>query len=759
MQSKSERPVTLRMSATIISAILILFGLYLANLYNYLLFHSLAEIFSIVVASGIFIVAWNSRRFLDNNYLLFIGIAYLFIACLDLVHTLGYTGMGIFHGYGTNLPAQLWIATRYMESLSLLIAPLFLGRRLKPDLVLMGYALATLLVLGSVFYWNIFPTCFVEGVGLTPFKKISEYIISIILLGAITLLFQKRKEFDERVFRLLVAAMVITIASDLAFTLYIHAYGFSNLVGHYFKIISFYLIYKAIIETGLVRPYDLMFRNLKQSEEALREAHDKLEQRVEERTTELMKTNEQMAREISERSRAEEALRRANRAFKALSECNQAVVRANDESYLLHEICRIIVDVGGYRLAWVGFAGQDEGKTVRPVAQAGYEEGYLDTMDITWADTEKGRGPTGTTIRTGKRSIAKNLLTDPNYAPWRAEATRRSYASSIALPLISDGQAFGALNVYAKDPDAFDAEAVRLLTELTDDLAYGIMALRTLAARKRVEEDLKKHQERLEELVKARTSELEEKTTELEQANIILQELDRLKSMFIASMSHELRTPLNSIIGFTGIILQGMTGEINPEQRDQLERVYGSAKHLLALINDVIDISKIEAGKFEVHAEEFDLDGVIREAVSNLTPEITSKGLGLEISLPQNIQLTSDRRRLLQCVLNFLSNAVKFTEKGNIRIAVHELEEMIEIGVEDTGIGIKEEDIPKIFASFVRLDSPLRTKAPGAGLGLYLTKKIATEMLKGSVFVESRFGEGSVFGMRVPKRIKMPKMS
>ena len=273
-QEKSEDSFLAKKSVALIAGILILFGLYLSSLYNYLLFHTLAEIFSIVVACGIFIVAWNSRRILDNNYLLFLGIAFLFIGALDLVHTLGYTGMGIFHGYATNLPTQLWIAARYMESLSLLIAPLFLARRLRADLVLMVYALVTALVLGSVFYWHIFPTCFVEGVGLTPFKKISEYIISIILLGAITFLFQKRKEFDERIFRLLVAAMVITIAAELAFTFYIHAYGFSNLVGHYLKIISFYIIYKAIIETALVRPYDLLFRNLKQSEEALRKEKD-----------------------------------------------------------------------------------------------------------------------------------------------------------------------------------------------------------------------------------------------------------------------------------------------------------------------------------------------------------------------------------------------------------------------------------------------------------------------------------------------------
>ncbi|MDO9527583.1 MAG: HAMP domain-containing sensor histidine kinase [Syntrophales bacterium] len=273
-------------------------------------------------------------------------------------------------------------------------------------------------------------------------------------------------------------------------------------------------------------------------------------------------------------------------------------------------------------------------------------------------------------------------------------------------------------------------------------------------------EELNTRRDHLEVMVKERTNELEEKTAELKNANERLQELDHLKSMFIASMSHELRTPLNSIIGFTGIILQGMTGEITGEQRDQLQRVYGSAKHLLALINDVIDISKIEAGKFEVHVAEFDLDGIIKEAISSLKPEIDNKGLGLEIRLPPNLQLKTDRKRLLQCILNFLSNAVKFTKKGKIEVTAREIDGMMEIAVKDTGIGIKEEDVPRLFESFVRLDSDLKIGTPGTGLGLYLTKKIATEQLKGSVSAESKYGEGSTFMLRIPKTIEgMPKMS
>ncbi|MFC1867506.1 MASE3 domain-containing protein [Thermodesulfobacteriota bacterium] len=267
-------------SLTNISWVIVLIGLYFTNLYSYLLFHSLSEIFSVIVACAIFMVAWNSRRFLDNNYLMFLGMAYLFIGGLDLLHTLSYKGMGVFQGYGADLPTQLWIGARYVESISLLIAPLFLNRKVEIRYVATCYSIITVLLLISIF-GDIFPECFIEDEGLTLFKKISEYLIALILIGSIILLFKNRKEFDERIFQFLVMSIILTVCGELAFTFYINVYGFSNLVGHYFKIASFYLIYKAIIETGLVKPYSLLFRNLKKSEEAFRDERNKLKDALE----------------------------------------------------------------------------------------------------------------------------------------------------------------------------------------------------------------------------------------------------------------------------------------------------------------------------------------------------------------------------------------------------------------------------------------------------------------------------------------------
>ena len=197
-------------------------------------------------------------------------------------------------------------------------------------------------------------------------------------------------------------------------------------------------------------------------------------------------------RNITERKRAEETLRRNNRALKAMSECGRIIARSTSEAELLQQICTLLIEQGGYRMAWVGLAKHDEAKSVRPVAHAGFEDGFLDNAAITWADTERGHGPTGTAIRTGTPVIAQDIQTSTAMAPWRADALRRSYATSIALPLIdSDRTCWGALTVYSESHDDFDTEEIALLTDLAGDLSLGVRALHTKAERERAEEQLR----------------------------------------------------------------------------------------------------------------------------------------------------------------------------------------------------------------------------------------------------------------------------
>lgn len=203
---------------------------------------------------------------------------------------------------------------------------------------------------------------------------------------------------------------------------------------------------------------------------------------------------------ITERKRAEIELVRLNRALRTISDCNEILVRAENETDLLSQVCAALVRVGGYRMAWVGFAEHDEGKSVRPVAVTGADAEYLQTARITWADTERGQGPAGRAIRMQKPVVARDIFTDPGFALWREDARRRGFVSSIALPLKIHDQVLGGLMVYAAEADAFDSQEVALLTELADDLAYGIHALRTRVEHQRGEERLREYEKTLEGL-------------------------------------------------------------------------------------------------------------------------------------------------------------------------------------------------------------------------------------------------------------------
>ncbi|MBI4525993.1 MAG: GAF domain-containing protein [Deltaproteobacteria bacterium] len=709
-------------------------------------------------------------------------------------------------------------------------------------------------------------------------------------------------------------------------------------------------------------------------------------------------------------------LNKVNRALRTLSECNQILVRAEDEIELLNEICRAIVNFGGYRLAWVGYAERDEAKAVRPVAQGGYDSGYLETVNITWADTERGRGPTGRAIRTGKPSVARNILTDSNFGPWTAEASRRGYASSVALPLTINGQPFGALNIYAGEPDAFDSDEEKLFCELAADLSYGISALRTRLARqraeaalresdqrfrmvveaakdyaifmldpngrvvnwnsgaerikdyraeeiigehfslfyrsediqegkpeknlqkattqdnvedegwrvrkdgseflanviitsirdefgnllgfsnvtrditerKRAEEELKRNLERIralheidlaisstldlhsmldvllqktgslllynaaatvrlvdrktgelkpaacwnlnEEVWKARfrrsegsiskeviekirpvmirdfltdprvrdldflrqqslvsylglpliakgevlgilglyakeeheftQEEVEFLTTIAGQAAIAIHNsqlyeqamtANKAKSEFLSVMSHELRTPLTAIMGYTGLVKDGMFGEIKPQQAQALGKVMRRSNDLLGLINGILQATQLEAREVAVERREIDLRDFLHDLRSAYDVPL-EKDLTLNWDLPPNLPvLKTDSVKLKHILHNIIHNAIKFTEAGKVTISARHLPEgkTVEFKVSDTGIGIPKQALPSIFEMFRQLDSSETRLYEGAGLGLYIAKNF-TELLGGRLDVESEVGQGSSFTVRMP---------
>lgn len=307
--------------------------------------------------------------------------------------------------------------------------------------------------------------------------------------------------------------------------------------------------------------------------------------------------------------------------------------------------------------------------------------------------------------------------------------------SLAAIPLTSADRVWGVLCIGYLGQQGCEAQAGFWET-LASEVSIGL------------------HNALLHEQIQRHAAELEvrvaERTARLEAAMEKAREADRLKSAFLAAMSHELRTPLNSIIGFTGILRQGLVGPLNDEQAKQLGMVNHSAQHLLSLINDVLDISKIEAGQLQLTCAAFDMSQVVDKLVQTTRPLADKKALAIACRLaPDTGVVYADRRRVEQVLLNLLSNAIKFAESGTITIECRRTGEGLETRVTDTGIGIRREDFGKLFQAFHQLESGLTRRYEGTGLGLSICKKLV-EMMGGRIWVQSQWGQGSTFAFTLP---------
>ena len=439
---------------------------------------------------------------------------------------------------------------------------------------------------------------------------------------------------------------------------------------------------------------------------------------------------------VIQQARLHQQIRRRIKELTAIHKAGQRLQRLYTPDALAQEIIAVLEKTLNYDYGAVLLLDESDGQLVPfALSDQGHGSAFIeeDKAYVASHHIREGMGITGWVASTGQSICIGDVRNDNRYY-----ALRNDIRSELCVPMRIGDKIIGVVNVETTKLNAYTKADKQVLETVSAQIAVAIQNARLY-------EQIQRYNDELEQQVA-------ERTKELAHANLQLKEIDRLKSEFIATMSHELRTPLNSIIGFTGIILKGITGEVNEEQKKQLSMVYNSSKHLLSLINDILDLSRIESGKMEVSIKKFKVQDVISEVSQTLYPMISQKGLRLLTDITdETAEIYSDRKKVYQILLNLANNAVKFTEKGEIKIEAKLENETLQMRVSDTGIGIKKEDLDYLFEAFRQIDATARRRYQGAGLGLYLCKKLVT-LLGGDIRAESQYGKGSKFTFTLPIR-------
>ena len=625
--------------------------------------------------------------------------------------------MNIFLDYDTNLPTQLWIAARYWQSLSYLIAAIAINKKVNASYLMAGSVIIISILFFTIFT-GLFPTCFIDivGQGQTPFKIISEYVINSILLASIVILYKFRNEFNRKIFYLIVISISFTFVSELAFTFYVSVFDFSNLIGHILKIVAFFFIYKAIIEIGLTNPFGLLLKSMKKSEEKYRKlVEDSLEGIwVIDDETNTTFVNQSMADmlgyEIDE------------------------MIEAN-----LYEF----MDEDGKKLAETNFERRRQGIEEDHEFEFLHKSGrkIFATLRASPIFDEDGNfeGAMAFVTDVTEQKIAQEKIADMARFPLenpnpilRLSTKYVLLANKASQDLFRIGEGSRIPEVLITPVNEAFSKNKNIEMELEiKDLIYNLFIVpikgkgyaniygMDITARKDAEDNL---------------------------------------SRFVSTVSHELRTPV-SVLTLSIEFLENHSNKITPEIERKLREGISRNIYLLKdLIDDILTLSRIDEGKTKMEWNEYKPSLVLKDILTLMEPIGNEKNITFKVDLSDDIKLYGDSKKVDQIFRIFIDNAIKYSRESNI-IEINAFDHYkgkynpnVRDGVlfqfEDNGIGITQKDIASIFQRFFR--SSQVTDIPGTGLGLPIAKELI-ELHNGEVYVESEYGKGTIFYVFFPR--------
>ena len=729
-ENDSEASIIRRDSIEYIILIVGLLLTYLASLYSFLLFHSIIEVISIVISGGVFLIGWHSRKYMNSSFFLVLGVSFLFISIIDLIHTLAYSGMGVFLEFDANLPTQLWIVARYWQALSYLFATMVIKKKIKANYLFASYIIIIIILLTTIFQ-GFFPVCYIEGSGLTPFKIISEYAIDTILFVTLIVLYKHKDEFAQEIFLLIVISIIATMISELAFTFYISVFGFSNLIGHIFKIIAFFFVYKAIIKLGIETPFDLLFRKLKLSEESSIEKANQLEQansefnqmfnaslplRVISNDCEILRVNETYA-----------SLFRLSKEDLIGKKCYDLQVGCENRCHT--EICsrnqiREGKDHYEYELVTKFDDGTKVINLVRAVPYKNINGEFIGIIQNYTNITERK------IAQEKVADMARFPLENPN-PTLRVSNKYVILANKVSQELFLIGEGSKIPKFLQEYINNSFSENLNLEIELNikdqiyslfivpmKDRGYANIYGMNITARKEAEESLER---------------------------------------FVSTVSHELRTPI-SILIMSLDFLDNHSEKVTPDLNKKLQEGIKRNIYLLKeLVEDLLVISRIDERKVKLKWEEYNPLTIIGNILTLMEPIGNAKNITFSVEIDKNIKLYGDSTKIDQIFRIFIDNAMKYSKESN-KIDIRAInyykgkynideKDGVLFQIKDYGVGILEEDLPSIFERFFRSEQV--SDIPGTGLGL----SIAKELLKlhgGEVWAQSDYGKGSTFSIFLP---------